>query len=679
MKNMTLEQFEKEMTASQMQAKRKNLQAKLGIPANEYNLGRVNIMKQIKWVKITSELSTHYEIENDNSGLYISKHHYYGWALSKCARNIEYFSTLKKAKAFLEKFGTEWAVGKSTKAELKLEIRKVEEMAQPIEEAVQEMVQLDTTDEQDEDLFEYEKETYKKIELERKENLNIDWEKQIIYGQTHHTYETPNLYVKFEISRDSHRGHWDVHINGYYCGESFKSSQKAKKYVENLLTKDATEEMIEDFAEQIEIINDKTGETNTITTGEMKNIFIGEKVVKVTMWHTKDGKIDYNREPQMTRNLIERDGEYFHPSWNTKERCDFGWNVTIETIQEPQELKNTEKHVKALQEYGLTIEESIACLQKFSDKISRTYKKTAKDIYEAATWTCMSYDDPTPPKHYYNSFLDDLRGIDNSEQTVEEIAKTTAETEINSMKMKTWEELKRGIEEYKKCETLNEFPTPVSHWNKIADLKDAIEELKGDGVTIEQVDAELETRRATGRCSGILEYTSNALNIYREYLIERKEMFPIKCEFCNENKAKYYEFLSEKNICVDCHKKRIANGVSRYLRIKTDEQLAHIIKDIWNDPTLESCPTLDTVKQKYPSYEYNREQWLRAESMACDMILESEEIQDEETIEDKNDAYYWLQEKLNKYGNTANFPHNEQKILDELIERFGSTYFWKTW
>jgi hypothetical protein len=145
----------------------------------------------------------------------------------------------------------------------------------------------------------------------------------------------------------------------------------------------------------------------------MENIYIGNKVVKITFWNTDGKEIDYTRAPQSEFFLNERDGILYN-RWGFAEKDNFGWNVTKEVTQEPKELLNTVKYVKALQEYGLTENEAITCLQKYANKISKTYKKTARDIYEEATYTYMSYDTPYPPKDYYNSFLDDIRGIDNS-------------------------------------------------------------------------------------------------------------------------------------------------------------------------------------------------------------------------------------------------------------------------
>jgi len=36
----------------------------------------------------------------------------------------------------------------------------------------------------------------------------------------------------------------------------------------------------------------------------------------------------------------------------------------------------------------------------------------------------------------------------------------------------------------------------------------------------------------------------------------------------------------------------------------------------------------------------------------------------------------WLNEQLSIYGNTCFFPSDVKRQLDELIDRFGNTYFW---
>ena len=46
-------------------------------------------------------------------------------------------------------------------------------------------------------------------------------------------------------------------------------------------------------------------------------------------------------------------------------------------------------------------------------------------------------------------------------------------------------------------------------------------------------------------------------------------------------------------------------------------------------------------------------------------------------IADKSEAYTWLQENVEQYGNTYFWGSSLKADLNKLIERFGSTYFWR--
>lgn len=48
-------------------------------------------------------------------------------------------------------------------------------------------------------------------------------------------------------------------------------------------------------------------------------------------------------------------------------------------------------------------------------------------------------------------------------------------------------------------------------------------------------------------------------------------------------------------------------------------------------------------------------------------------------IEDFNDKYQakqWLDEKIEQYLNVRYFPQQDKDLLNELIKKFGNTYFW---
>lgn len=47
-------------------------------------------------------------------------------------------------------------------------------------------------------------------------------------------------------------------------------------------------------------------------------------------------------------------------------------------------------------------------------------------------------------------------------------------------------------------------------------------------------------------------------------------------------------------------------------------------------------------------------------------------------IADKNEAFIWLRENVEQYGNTYFWDSSLKNDLDRLIERFGNTYFWRS-
>jgi len=145
----------------------------------------------------------------------------------------------------------------------------------------------------------------------------------------------------------------------------------------------------------------------------MKNLIIGRETYQVLQdgamfgvaHRAEDGKIKSNY------------GSDFTWFFNNPQNDD---KMTFELLSEPLELENTPKYVKALEAHGLTESEEIAALKEFYNiNNGKTYKKQAASIYKEATWTAMYYDTPHPPHHYWNSWLDDLRGINNDPQTAQ--------------------------------------------------------------------------------------------------------------------------------------------------------------------------------------------------------------------------------------------------------------------
>ena len=47
-------------------------------------------------------------------------------------------------------------------------------------------------------------------------------------------------------------------------------------------------------------------------------------------------------------------------------------------------------------------------------------------------------------------------------------------------------------------------------------------------------------------------------------------------------------------------------------------------------------------------------------------------------IADKNEAFIWLRENVEQYGNTYFWDSSLKNDLNRLIERFGNTYFWRS-
>ena len=119
--------------------------------------------------------------------------------------------------------------------------------------------------------------------------------------------------------------------------------------------------------------------------------------------------------------------------------------------------------------------------------------------------------------------------------------------------------------------------------------------------------------------------------------------------------------------------------------LPTSERV-NLMIDLWNDPKFVGAVSTEKAMQywenkgwdtsRYTSEEFNRIWDLAQEELDAGGYVDDEEEYEEE-IETKEDAYRWLQSKVAEYGNTYHFPNAERYKLDRLIDRFGSTYFWR--
>lgn len=78
------------------------------------------------------------------------------------------------------------------------------------------------------------------------------------------------------------------------------------------------------------------------------------------------------------------------------------------------------------------------------------------------------------------------------------------------------------------------------------------------------------------------------------------------------------------------------------------------------------------------------EEFNKAWDRACDVSASLSEydspvvLSDGMEIADKHQAYIWLKENIEQYGNTYFWDSSLKYDLDKLIDRFGSTYFWRS-
>lgn len=118
----------------------------------------------------------------------------------------------------------------------------------------------------------------------------------------------------------------------------------------------------------------------------------------------------------------------------------------------------------------------------------------------------------------------------------------------------------------------------------------------------------------------------------------------------------------------------------------TSERVDMMI-DLWNDPKFSGGISTEKAMKYWEdkgwdTSRYTPEEFDRVWDLAQDeWDSRSGYVEDEEEYEDvietKEDAARWLDSKLAEYGNTYHFPQEERYKLDRLIDRFGSTYFWR--
>lgn len=120
------------------------------------------------------------------------------------------------------------------------------------------------------------------------------------------------------------------------------------------------------------------------------------------------------------------------------------------------------------------------------------------------------------------------------------------------------------------------------------------------------------------------------------------------------------------------------------------EQEKHDTGDMWHADEQWAKDFREWVAKNYP--EYLEDEWwygdwweLRNQfndEMGIDMWGWDDEEEEDgvevdgKLITSKEQAWYWLRDKLKEYGNTDDFPDEEDYVLRKLIEKFGNTYFW---
>lgn len=133
----------------------------------------------------------------------------------------------------------------------------------------------------------------------------------------------------------------------------------------------------------------------------------------------------------------------------------------------------------------------------------------------------------------------------------------------------------------------------------------------------------------------------------------------------------------------------------RRLRINESNNKICRIIDL---PTSERLELFDNLFNEYDKnevdydlamYNFEEEQHIDVSNYTSDMFYDdwdmynifgveddTDDVLDIDDINTKEDACYWLNDKLAKYGNTYRFDEDDKILLNKLINKFGNTYFW---
>ena len=110
--------------------------------------------------------------------------------------------------------------------------------------------------------------------------------------------------------------------------------------------------------------------------------------------------------------------------------------------------------------------------------------------------------------------------------------------------------------------------------------------------------------------------------------------------------------------------------------------VAKALQDIWNQTEFElqnDAEYMAYFHEKF-GWELDDATFKNAWELASEEDIEDETdvlVIDGEEYHDKLDARKWLNSKISQYGNTAHFSDDDTATLNELIAKFGNTYFWK--
>ena len=134
-----------------------------------------------------------------------------------------------------------------------------------------------------------------------------------------------------------------------------------------------------------------------------------------------------------------------------------------------------------------------------------------------------------------------------------------------------------------------------------------------------------------------------------------------------------------------------SEGKRDIMELPASERVDMIIK-IWRSPFIKCDNTLEYMQyfeqQGWNTSNYTMDEFNHDWDLACDEYearygADEEDVYDdddddyEQEVMTKEEAAKWLDSKLHEYGNTYFFPQEDRYKLDRLIDRFGSTYFWR--